>query len=845
MPPPPPTPPPFLPLPVLTECEGTVMSVKLWQDNAGGHFHHLKMVIWIRHWKPWGRLVLSWRGHAQLWRVEGGRNLFLDHWMYNEKSRAPFELDRGYPTAIVLELDEVPHYSRSCGTPQAEFHETTPSGAHEWACLIMEGSLDTDKSLGSLQVLQSPESGPLHPEVALRCISGEPLSISLRESSWIQHTQEKALVGKSAGDSEDVKAIEKACVLDFRPLDGIELTHAMANSATPDDTDISLTLRHWWPGALVTLSWPEVPVDFELVALPASTPSRRPDRHMWDEALGVISRPQAIYPPSPPPPTLVWGAELLEMKKTKAATADNGGKLWRFPARYGKWANEAGLYGARQESDRKGGMTLMFRLGPYDSSDRFEHPASRSSPDIPLGEGGRRCIDPFRVPPPSPSNPPPSEPPLLSSVTLLQKASTNIRNRSHTIKDTLLSDFDRIARDLTYSSSSCSFGFRARSLPKQLPRVTCHAQLPPSPPPPPPTPFPPPPSPKPPPPWAPPLEVFRITTQTSCSQTLGKVIVTLASSNWDEVNAELGALNPGDDDSRMDKYTFTARMLFEKWVEGILIHTRLRGEGIRVQQVQQAKILKGAPTSGSADDDVVDGVLDLELQLLEPPRLFQQANEILLFFDGVLDEWMAVECVAAPPASTPSIASTTNLITHPSPLPSRAPPTEAASLSLLRQQSEPLSPVPTFRLNAVPDDHRDAELHDQTATNWTFAVGALVFLVVGVTAYLKPGRTKELISYCDNVATKGRWRRGAEAVPTAEDDMDFDKHASPEDENLATQQSACTMEQGGDAGICSDRGKLYMSKSSLPSAFEDEEPNMDPVSTHHKHKHARVFRELD
>lgn len=83
------------------------MSVKLWQDYAGGHFHHLKMVIWIRHWKPWGRLVTSWRGHAQLWRVEGGRNLFLDHWMYNEKSRAPFELDRGYPTAIVLELDEV------------------------------------------------------------------------------------------------------------------------------------------------------------------------------------------------------------------------------------------------------------------------------------------------------------------------------------------------------------------------------------------------------------------------------------------------------------------------------------------------------------------------------------------------------------------------------------------------------------------------------------------------------------------------------------------------------------------------------------------------------------------
>lgn len=130
-----------------------------------------------------------------------------------------------------------------------------------------------------------------------------------------------------------------------------------------------------------------------------------------------------------------------------------------------------------------------------------------------------------------------------------------------------------------------------------------------------------------------------------------------------------------------------------------------------------------------------------------------QANEILLFFDGVLDEWMAVECVAAPPASTPSIASTTNLITHPSPLPSRAPPTDAASLSLLRQQSEPLSPVPTFRLNAVPDEHRDAELHDQTATNWTFAVGALVFLVVGVTAYLKPGECCKSLPHVSSVQT--------------------------------------------------------------------------------------------
>ena len=94
---------------------------------------------------------------------------------------------------------------------------------------------------------------------------------------------------------------------------------------------------------------------------------------------------------------------------------------------------------------------------------------------------------------------------------------------------------DGIARDPSYSSSSCSFGFLLRSMPNSLPRVSCKANLPPSLPPPPPSPPPPFPFRPPPLPSPPPVVLYSIPLHTTCTRALGGGIVTLNGDDWEEV----------------------------------------------------------------------------------------------------------------------------------------------------------------------------------------------------------------------------------------------------------------------------------------------------------------------
>ena len=102
-------------------------------------------------------------------------------------------------------------------------------------------------------------------QVALRCIAGEAPSDTLRESGWIDrgihHDEARKEQGNSAeapspssahdvgdGAADDAeRGVDKDCLLDFRPLDGLQLSEPeTANTPTSDQTAVSLTLRRWY-----------------------------------------------------------------------------------------------------------------------------------------------------------------------------------------------------------------------------------------------------------------------------------------------------------------------------------------------------------------------------------------------------------------------------------------------------------------------------------------------------------------------------------------------------------------------------------------------------------------------
>eukprot|EP00966_Prymnesium_polylepis_P160266 3705178-Prymnesium_polylepis.1 len=244
--------------------------------------------------------------------------MLLDNWMWNNgKSPTPFQLDAEYPNVVVVQLEQVgahaancttpglgaslqplgiepqadaaPHHAHDCGDPDGMLDLEEQSRGNvtrePWACLRIEGSLDTSQPLGELHVVQTPEGGLPHPEVALRCIEGEAPSSTWRESGWVDHglaQREDAGLASAEEAGDGVGGVEKECLLDFRPLDGLELSaRETANTPTADQTSVVITLRHWWPGALVTLTWPEASEAFEVL----------PD----------AARPSV--PPPPPPPT--------------------------------------------------------------------------------------------------------------------------------------------------------------------------------------------------------------------------------------------------------------------------------------------------------------------------------------------------------------------------------------------------------------------------------------------------------------------------------------------------------------------------------------------------------------
>ena len=121
------------------------------------------------------------------------------------------------------------------------------------------------------------------PQVALRCIAGEAPSDTLRESGWIDrgvgHSASRegtqgevaeeeeaaaaawlasvgaadAAIGEARSARGEEGGVEKDCLLDFRPIDGLQLSEPeSANTPTSDQTAVSLTLRRWYARRALT-----------------------------------------------------------------------------------------------------------------------------------------------------------------------------------------------------------------------------------------------------------------------------------------------------------------------------------------------------------------------------------------------------------------------------------------------------------------------------------------------------------------------------------------------------------------------------------------------------------------
>lgn len=163
---------------------------------------------------------------------------------------------------------------------------------------------------------------------------------------------------------------------------------------------------HRWPGALVTLTWAEAPESFDIVPEDPATPPPPPSLHtverphgrsLWSRAgetdfnthytndpyanaAGVKPRATAHPPPPPRHTSSVWGAELMGLQRTAGVGEEGGARLWKFPAKYGKWAGDAGLNGAahgtqtaRPFGDQREGVrgaSITFRLGGF-QEDRY------------------------------------------------------------------------------------------------------------------------------------------------------------------------------------------------------------------------------------------------------------------------------------------------------------------------------------------------------------------------------------------------------------------------------------------------------------------------------------------
>ena len=112
-------------------------------------------------------------------------------------------------------------------------------------------------------------------QVRLRCIAGEAPSDRLRESGWTDSGSADAAsdpvtlaahAGAASSGAAWRQGLEKDCILDARPLDGLKLSAPeTATTLTSAVTAISLTLRNWSPGAVVSLIWPEVSVAWHTV----------------------------------------------------------------------------------------------------------------------------------------------------------------------------------------------------------------------------------------------------------------------------------------------------------------------------------------------------------------------------------------------------------------------------------------------------------------------------------------------------------------------------------------------------------------------------------------------------
>ena len=386
-------------------------------------------------------------------------------------------------------------------------------------------------------------------------------------------------------------------------------------------------------------------------------------------------------------PYAVWGATLQQQVSTPAVGERGGAPQYDFPPRYGKWAARPGLYTdyrTDHPTAQKGGARLTFVLGEYDDDSRHAHEESRSGPWIPIGQTGRRCLNPRDIPPPSPGEPPPPQPPRPLQPPLFPDTKRWIKKHTDLLQgrqqpnaapaaDTAaeaLRDFAELAADSSYGAGSCSFGFQLRHMPKVLPRITCSAKLSPSPPPPPPSPPPPGPQLPPPLPRPPPMLLYTIPLHTSCSRAFGGGYVELYADDWDYVDqhytedlvgaAEVRARRAAEEEAAaLGKeegfYWFSVALVFERWVEGAFIRMRFNGEGLRVSTLRRAVVVAGGAAEGSGEEEV-DGEMAITLRLLEGPTLYKQLKSAHVRFLGVLDEWVDLECAMpdqAPPPSPP------------------------------------------------------------------------------------------------------------------------------------------------------------------------------------------------
>ena len=214
-PPSPPSPQPMTP-PEFVPCDGIHLApesveISLKTSRPGDNYYAIRLKLWIRRWTPGVRFFLSWEAATpDLFKVEGAR-------LIPRAEYSPAEVRQLTEHAVILELNN------QAPTADCAWTDAQRSGG---ACVLIEGSVVASRK----------------PTVSVRCVEG--------------------VTGAEGRDESLEKLLDfTGCALDEEPRDGYSLG---AYDASRHSTEVRVLLRHWRPGAIVSLLWPGVATEVEI-----------------------------------------------------------------------------------------------------------------------------------------------------------------------------------------------------------------------------------------------------------------------------------------------------------------------------------------------------------------------------------------------------------------------------------------------------------------------------------------------------------------------------------------------------------------------------------------------------